>query len=1227
MKFPLRHLSIRVPWHDSGWNGTVCKAPHLNGACALLKGIAPRKREADELLHAGRSLETLDESQWPPCVDERGAFMSPFEIDHIRRHALARKNQEHYGHFQETKQRYPAFSAPVVPFRWLMRDNLPRFRDTLDLDVDPDREPDVGYRTNWVHEVSNQRALLDAFADHVAEQQSLCLFYAKHVPFVEGTDRVLVGVGRVAKKGELIEYKLKGSGPRGMVWERPVQHTIRLRGGDGFLFPYAELLAAFEADPSLDISRYAPRAPSEHWEEFSYGSELVTHDGAIGALLSMDSCLSRMESELGIVTAKPRSWVHDDLIRLWFVRGPYPGLGAVLTAFGLSRGVFVAHAIQQKAGENTDPWPLVDNAFKDPASVLPADLTRDLKELTPTWKGLSAERRSYLRLLSRFELSREQAVALYEADSRRAAGWDATDKELLANPYRIYELTRHDPFRVGLLALDRGVFPDDVVRNRHPLDEPSRVESPVDIRRIRAASVSILESAADSGHTLVAVSDVVQAITELPLRPLCPVTGDSMNAAAEGMEPEVVAIELDAARALQLSRYRDLGEEIRKQVNGRVGGKRHAIKKDWPRVVSEKFGVANDSEEKAAQSEKAAALQELYSSRLSVLAGPAGAGKTSVLALLCAQPEIQADGVLLLAPTGKARVRMQQLAGTSGGKALTVAQFLNQHGRYETHTGRYVISESPKASGYGTVIIDEASMLTEDMLGALFNAFSGVKRFVLVGDPSQLPPIGAGRPFVDIVAKLRPPEYESMFPRVAAGYAELTKERRQIGAERPDLRLARWFSATRPGPSEDDVFDSPLDTKCIRFVEWKDADDFQTRLLDVLTDELELKGPDDVVEFNRKLGAKDSGEWQYFNAGWGGRPAAVSAVENWQILSPIRNQPYGVGSINRQIHERFRKAFVELATSRYRPIPKPFGAERIVYGDKVINLSNHKRDGKRVYPREGALGYLANGEVGIAVGLWKNGAYPKMLKVEFSSQPGFTYDFYENDFTEEGNASLELAYALTVHKAQGSQFGRVILVLPEAHPLLSRELIYTALTRHQNRVIIMHQGPRPGLKEFAAPHRSETARRRTNLMQPCRMVEIPLQKGSVFLQDGLIHRTSRGLPVRSKSELIIAEALTNAKIHFEYEKPLVFSGQTRYPDFTIEDEISGRTVYWEHLGMLDRADYRSGWQAKLAWYRANGVLPVDEGEGSGGMLVTTTETSGAFDASTVQKLIQRHLSR
>jgi ATP-dependent exoDNAse (exonuclease V) alpha subunit len=1118
-----------------------------------------------------------------------------------------------------------------------MRENMNAYSDLYELEIDETREPDLGFDNDWVTEWQNQTVLMNGFANHLQKEESLCFFYAKHVPFVEGTGRILIGVGRIKVIGELKEYGRNGDGMRGMVWERPIQHSIRPAGKDGFLVPYYEILKRAEADPSLDMERFTAKAPDEHWDEFSYASELVTHDGAIAALLSLDTALNRMESELAIHTGSQRQWIHDELVRLWKVRGPFPGLGAVLSAFGLSRGIFVAHALQQKAGENKDPWPLVDTAFAAPASVLAKDLQRDLKELAPTWKGLEPERKALLRLLSRFELTKDQAVALYDEGSRKKCRWDATDHEILQNPYRIYEISRHDPEGVRLLTIDRGVFPEDTVRLQHPLESPSGLESAVDLRRVRAFTISTLEDAAIKGHTLLPQDQVVNAITSKPVRPACPVTGDMLAARVKDMKPEVESAQMEKTVGLQLDRYKIIREIVRNELR-RIAGARHKVNADWASLLDAALlkkgvGPAMDGEDKRARQEKVSALHELAEARFSVLAGPAGAGKTTVLGVLCESPQIQADGILMLAPTGKARVRMQQLAGGGGGKAFTIAQFLNQNGRYDGRSGRYITSDRPKATGFGTVIVDESSMLTEDMLGALFDALSGVKRYIFVGDPAQLPPIGAGRPFVDIIAKLRPADYESKFPRVSTGFAELTIERRQVGAERPDLRLARWFSTAPPSAGEDDVFSAGAEEHpTIRFVEWEKPDDFQSKLVDVLVQELKLADPTDFRGFNRALGATVAGEYDYFNATRNGKLGAVSAVEAWQILSPLRGMPFGVSDVNRQIHQAFRASFLDLASRQgwQRPIPKPMGAERIVYGDKVINLGNHRRDGRKVYPQEGAIGYLANGEVGIAVGLWKTAS--KILKVEFSSQPEYTYDFYGNDFREEGDAALELAYALTIHKAQGSQFKLVILVLPEGHPILSRELIYTALTRHQDRVVVMHQGPRTLLKDFSAPHRSETARRMTNLLQDeCRMVEFKQAKGSVFMQEGLVYRTGTGIAVRSKSELLIYKTLMEAKIQPEYEKPLTLGGSTRYPDFTIADEISGRVIYWEHLGMLEREDYRKSWEKKLAWYRSNKVRPADEpsavaGDDENGILVTTQETSTApFDIADVQEKIRKFL--
>jgi hypothetical protein len=90
--------------------------------------------------------------------------------------------------------------------------------------------------------------------------------------------------------------------------------------------------------------------------------------------------------------------------------------------------------------------------------------------------------------------------------------------------------------------------------------------------------------------------------------------------------------------------------------------------------------------------------------------------------------------------------------------------------------------------------------------------------------------------------------------------------------------------------------------------------------------------------------------------------------------------------------------------------------------------------------------------------------------------------------------------------------------------------------------------------------------------------------------DRLKHRTGEGVRVRSKSEVVVAYALERIGLRPEYEVPLYArSGDPRdfrLPDFTILHE--GETWFWEHLGMLSSAKYRSDWADKEAWYKANG---------------------------------------
>ncbi len=83
MKFPLRDLSIRVPWHYTGWDGRICAAPRLNGSCLKLKRIAEERDDAAEEVVAGRSFKDLPQARWPICVSERVGFMAPFEYTRI----------------------------------------------------------------------------------------------------------------------------------------------------------------------------------------------------------------------------------------------------------------------------------------------------------------------------------------------------------------------------------------------------------------------------------------------------------------------------------------------------------------------------------------------------------------------------------------------------------------------------------------------------------------------------------------------------------------------------------------------------------------------------------------------------------------------------------------------------------------------------------------------------------------------------------------------------------------------------------------------------------------------------------------------------------------------------------------------------------------------------------------------------------------------------------------
>lgn len=341
MDYPLKHLSIRVPWHDTGWDGRVCAAPRLNDACLKLRRIAEGRDDNAEEAVAGRSLSELPSSQWPACAAERVGFMAPFEYVRTANHPYNRGPDTSHGHFKPTVLRHPPYSAAVVPFAWMLKEAMETYGYEHALDVQSEREPNLGFDTPWVQEHLNQTALLDCFAGHIKPERSLCFFYAKQVPFVEDTggNRILIGVGRAQHAGPLQEYdyttKDLTKRLRSMLWERMIQHSIRPDFKDGFILPYHAAIAKAADDSEFDPAELAALAPADRMLEFSHASQLVSHDGAIASLLACAESLRKANGVLPGPWNQCLQWIDARLGELWKARGPCPGLGAALSAFGL----------------------------------------------------------------------------------------------------------------------------------------------------------------------------------------------------------------------------------------------------------------------------------------------------------------------------------------------------------------------------------------------------------------------------------------------------------------------------------------------------------------------------------------------------------------------------------------------------------------------------------------------------------------------------------------------------------------------------------------------------------------------------------------------------------------------------------------------------------------------------------------------------------------------------
>jgi hypothetical protein len=1220
----MKHLTIRVAWHDSAWNGSVCRAPNENFYCYVLDKVRIGREDDWENANHGKPWNELnpvaDEQQTPvthpPCQAENAGFMStkPWRRTFVHPYMKIKKCEATHGVLKATTREIPARAALPVPYAWMLRQRTKEIQDRIPIQLPPEQE--APFKTSWVFSRDLQERLLTLFFDEIKGQESLAIFYTKEGhPLPNEAPRLIVGVGNVTKRASLMRYDTKKTGHTYPLWERIIEHSIDDKNTSGILLPYHEYLKSTD-DPDENhrrlklLDEIAVVPPESDIRVFSFGAE---HAGADNALVILTRTLEAIRKirEHGIAKGNwglTEDWINTQIARVWKSRGAFPGAGVVLEAAGLRLGTYLHLSLmaQGTIKPTDDPWPTLEAILQGKKLAPHKDFETDIRTFRSAW---NAARMDLLKLLSRMDLTVDQARRWYDPRKRiDATTWMPTDSQIVSNPYTIMEndLGGEDP-PVTIGQVDRALLPDDTIAAAHPVPEPSKLGGRSDPRRIRAALVAILRRAEQEGDSLLSTNETVQKCKTLDLSNPLDIPADWFSGDNTKILDQVIdlpSLEVDGVEkdGIQLSRLAGMERSLGLIVRSRAGKEPSSpIQVDWSKQLKEWLSregitIPESGRFREAFNEQVEALQTITSRRLTVLKGAAGTGKTTLLGALV-KSSLSKDNILLLAPTGKASVRLSKITGA---KAQTIASFLLAHKRYDTERQRPIERASKETSQYRsakTVIIDECSMLTLIDLKVVLDTLDlgTVTRVILVGDPNQLPPIGVGRPFADICTYLSASEDENLRTAIAT----LTVEVRTANQQRSDmLRLASWFTDRPPQVDADSIFSELAEKGVLNDISilyWRDQLELRKCIDESFKTYLEFRQDNDVEAFNRALGLA---------AGADALIVSAKGIERFQILSPVRGRVYGIEETNRWIQSRFRKE--ELKEGR-APFGVRLGDQEIVLFDKVIQNKNQWR---KPYPGD-EKEFVSNGEVGVVVRARK-----PFSNIVFADRANQTFGYDARWEFAGGNGPLELAYAMTVHKAQGSEFDIIFLILPKLG-ILSRELVYTALTRASLRLVILLEGEegKPwSLHELSNPAHSDTARRNTHLFHDC--TSIRDNENEIPFSDRLIHRTLNGEMVRSKSELVIANLLHDKDIKYIYERSLERAGERKFPDFTFITP-AGDEIIWEHLGLLHQADYAAAWSSKRAWYLANGFVENEN------IFSTADDRKGGLDSKHVEAVASK----
>ncbi len=401
-----------------------------------------------------------------------------------------------------------------------------------------------------------------------------------------------------------------------------------------------------------------------------------------------------------------------------------------------------------------------------------------------------------------------------------------------------------------------------------------------------------------------------------------------------------------------------------------------------PHGLEKKIRTAEQESGVEYSDEQRQAIREAAISGLLLITGGPGTGKTTILnGILSLLGQMQLR-CLLAAPTGRAAKRLTEVTGE---EASTIHRLLEAG--IDPGTGKmFFARDEDNPLKADAVIVDEMSMVDVELLYALLQAIPQGKRLILVGDPDQLPPVGPGFPFSDMLRSGQLPTVRltEIFRQAQKSLIVMNAHRVNRG-EMPDLKTVNSdFFFLRRG-NEEGV------AQLIR-------DLCSTRL-------------------PKNMGI---------------------APEQIQVLSPTRKGGVGTMNLNRLLQETLNPSSPDKKE-------RQFGEFLFREGDRVMQIRNNydilwkKTDGSAV----GAG--IFNGDVGI---IREINPSTETMTIVFDDREA------EYDFTQLNE--LEPAYAMTVHKSQGSEYRAVILTAWNGSPyLLTRSILYTAITRARELLIVV----------------------------------------------------------------------------------------------------------------------------------------------------------------------------